>query len=320
MTLEVNKHMNNASRFKKVLAFEAVDRLPVMEWASWWDETILRWRQEGLPQSLKTNTDIMEYFGLDIHKQFWISAMGPSAPRPPAHGMGVLEEVCIDDYQKIKNSLYTMETFNPETIGMWAAKKAKGETAVWLTLDGFFWHPRKIMGIENHLYAFIDEPELMHMINTDLLEFNIMILDKFCQICVPDFITFAEDMSYNKGPMISKNLFDEFIAPYYSKIVPRLKEYGIEIIIDSDGNIHELIPWFENVGIQGFLPLERQAGVDINTLRKDHPKLQIIGGTLSPSYKALSVASSINVNSFFTFVILLPPSLSFNFSTVIFIG
>jgi len=147
-----------------------------------------------------------------------------------------------------------------------------------MTLEGFFWHPRQIMGIENHFYAFYDEPELMHMINTDLLEFNIWVLHEFCKICEPDFMTFAEDMSYNKGPMLSKELFDEFIAPYYRKIVKVLNEYGVEIIVDSDGDINELIPWFEEVGVTGFAPLERQAGVDVNQLREKHPKLKIIGG------------------------------------------
>ena len=35
-------------------------------------------------------------------------------------------------------------------------------------------------------------------------------------------MTFAEDMSYNHGPMLSKALFDEFLAPYYRRLVPRL--------------------------------------------------------------------------------------------------
>ena len=39
-----------------------------------------------------------------------------------------------------------------------------------------------------------------------------------------------------------------------------------------------MVPWFEAVGVDGFLPLERQAGIDIAELRRKHPRLLMIGG------------------------------------------
>jgi uroporphyrinogen-III decarboxylase len=38
-----------------------------------------------------------------------------------------------------------------------------------------------------------------------------------------------------------------------------------------------MIPWLEEAGIEGALPLERQAGVDVERLREMHPKFKIIG-------------------------------------------
>ena len=38
-----------------------------------------------------------------------------------------------------------------------------------------------------------------------------------------------------------------------------------------------MLPWFDSVGVRGFLPLERQAGVDINRLRDDQPAMGFIG-------------------------------------------
>ena len=76
--------------------------------------------------------------------------------------------------------------------------------------------------------------------------------------------------------MISKTLFDEFMAPYYKDIVEKLN--GIEIVLDTDGDITQLIPWFEELGITAFLPLERQAGVDLPQIRERHPRLRLIGG------------------------------------------
>ena len=70
----------------------------------------------------------------------------------------------------------------------------------------------------------------------------------------------AEDMSYNKGPMLSKPMFDEFLAPYYHEIIPPMRDRGIIPVVDTDGNVMEMIPWLEEVGVQGTTPLERRAG------------------------------------------------------------
>jgi hypothetical protein len=133
------------------------------------------------------------------------------------------------------------------------------------------------MGFEKLMFAFADQPELLHAINRDLLEFNFRLLDKILAVCVPTFLTIAEDMSYNHGPMISKRTFDDFVAPYYRQLVPRLLERDIMPFIDTDGDITLLVPWFAELGVDGFLPLERQAGVDGMRLRQRYPRLRMIG-------------------------------------------
>lgn len=51
----------------------------------------------------------------------------------------------------------------------------------------------------------------------------------------------------------------------------------MRVIVDSDGDITKPAAWFERAGIEGILPLERQAGVDMNVLRKLYPKQLYIG-------------------------------------------
>jgi len=94
---------------------------------------------------------------------------------------------------------------------------------------------------------------------------------------VPTFMTIAEDMSYNHGPMISKQTFDAFVAPYYRQLVPRLMERDIMPFVDTDGDVTLLVPWLEAVGVNGVLPLERQAKVDGLRLRKRYPRLRMVG-------------------------------------------
>jgi len=97
-------------------------------------------------------------------------------------------------------------------------------------------------------------------------------------VLTPDMVGFAEDMSYNHGPMLSRALFTEFLLPYYQKVLPRIKDHGVHVLIDSDGDITSMVPWMNEAGIEGVYPLERQAGVDLNRIRAQYPKFLMMGG------------------------------------------
>ena len=269
--------MNHVERFRAVMNFQPVDRLPRWEWAMWWDETIARWHGEGLPRQLRFSQvfDISQWFGLDPYQQFWFSTTDPTIEATQHHVEGIVAN--LDDYLRIRPQLFPNHSASIETMRGWAERQARGEAVVWATIEGFFWFPRTLMGFEKLMYAFADQPELLHRINRDLLEFNLRLLDQFLPLCVPTFMTIAEDMSYNHGPMISQRTFEAFIAPYYRELVPRLQERGIPLFVDTDGDVTKLIPWLEAVGARGVLPLERQARVDGMKLREKFPRFLLIG-------------------------------------------
>ena len=159
--------MTPRERFLSVLDFEKPDdRLPMVEWAAWWNQTLDRWKTEGLPQDI-TWDESLAHFGLDplVH----ISAVPRSAecPKPASHGAGIM----------------------------------------------------------------------------------------------------SDERSY-----------DEFISPYYQQLVPHIKAHGAKVLVDSDGDVTEMIPWLTEAGIDGVYPLERQAGVDIAVIRARYPRSLMMGG------------------------------------------
>jgi len=267
--------MNHVERFRAVMDFLPVDRLPRWEWAMWWDRTIARWRQEGLPAGLDGVFEIAEYFGLDPYQQFWFSTTDNTIDAVQHHVEGIVSN--MDDYLRLRPKFFPDHSQAIESMRPWADRQARGEAVVWITLEGYFWFPRTLMGFTKISLAMYDQPELIHQINRDLTDFNLRILDRVERVCVPTFATIAEDMSYNKGPMISRRHFDEFIAPYYRQIVPRLLDKNVIPIVDTDGDVTRLVPWLQGEGIRGVLPLERQAGVDGLALRAQFPRLCMVG-------------------------------------------
>ncbi len=125
--------------------------------------------------------------------------------------------------------------------------------------------------------AFHDEPELLHRINGRLADWMLRYLDEVDALGRIDFVTFAEDLSYNHGPMLSPKSFDSVLKPYYQRVIPALKRRGIRVVVDSDGDITRCAPWFAAAGVEGILPLERQAGVDIAVLQRNHPEMFFVG-------------------------------------------
>jgi len=267
--------MNHVERFRAALDFQPVDRLPQIEWATWWDKTIARWHGEGLPPTLTDPFEIGQYLGLDPLWQAWFGLWTEATPRPGGRGLGIVAD--MDDYRRVAPTLFPAPDTAVKVLIPWAAAQRSGQRVVWITLEGFFWFPRGLMNVEPHLLAFYDQPELMHRMNQDLADYYVRLLARLAKVCRPTFMTFAEDMSYNHGPMLSRKLFEEFLAPYYRQVVPLLKEMGTTVLVDTDGDVTALAPWLLDVGVEGILPLERQAGVDGLALRRSHPRLRIIG-------------------------------------------
>jgi len=256
---------------------EPGDRLPLIEWLWWWDVTKLRWESEGLPGGMDTE-ECQRYLGLDPHLAISADPRGPGTPAPAYHGAPIVTDEA--SYQAILHCLYQERSIEELLVKARALRERheRGDLSIRLALDGYFWYPRTLLGIEQHLYAFYDQPELLHRMNRDVTLFHKRTLEAVLTVLEPDMIGITEDMSYNNGPMLSAECFDEFVKPYYKQIVPLIKERGIPVLVDSDGQVESMVPWLQDAGIDGIYPLEHQAGVDIPRIRARHPRFLMMGG------------------------------------------
>ncbi len=271
--------MTASERFVNLLSGREVDRLPVIEWAPWWKMTVERWLRDGLPGSAATSVaSLQEYYGLDRCLQTSVKNKTKSTPRPPERGHGIMEDE--DDYiKRIRPTLFpdVRSVVTEERIELLHRQRDDKNTLHFFTAEGAFWYPRTLFGIENHLYSFYDHPELYLKICDELADWLIELIRYLFPRFRFDFMSFAEDMSYNNGPMISHSLFDEFLAPFYRKVIPVIHEYGVPVFIDSDGDITMALDWYAEVGADGMFPLERQAGVDVSVYLDKAPSMAFLG-------------------------------------------
>ncbi|MDR1094117.1 MAG: hypothetical protein LBL66_08230 [Clostridiales bacterium] len=273
--------MAAGERWRAVVAGKPVDRLPVVEWAPWWGLTLDRWYGEGLKAGWQggggAGLEIQRHFGLDGCVQSYFNPETAATLAAPSHGAGVLKTEA--EYENIRKTLFRdpATCLSKERFEWLKKTRAEGDVIHWFTVEGFFWHPRDLLGIEAHLFSFYDEPALLRRICGDHLQWLKRVIEFVGNTFQFDFMSFAEDMSYNNGPMLSKELFDEFLAPYYGQIIPLIQKAGIPVFIDSDGNVEKAVDWYAGAGADGIFPLERQAGVDVGLYIDKHPEITYLG-------------------------------------------
>ena len=75
--------------------FQPVDRLPVWEWAMWWEKTVICWHGEGLPRELKHSQvfEIAQYLGLDPYQQFSFSTTQATIEATQHHTEGMVSNL-----------------------------------------------------------------------------------------------------------------------------------------------------------------------------------------------------------------------------------
>ena len=145
--------------------------------------------------------------------------------------------------------------------------------------SGFFSILREMMGLETTLINFYDDPKLIIEMLEFFTDYYIKLNSKVVSKVEVDYMYIWEDMSYKNGPLISPELFRKFILPYYKKFTSAMSNYGVKnFFVDTDGNCEKLIPLFIEGGVTGLLPFEINAGMDIEKIRAQYPKLIIMGG------------------------------------------
>ena len=187
-----------------------------------------------------------------------------------------------DDFLDYKERVSTDFEKRMETDWVKTARQARSEGQLIMLCgrsNGFFWFPRKMMGLERFLMTIYDDPVLLNDMLDFILDTTISFWEYILEKVEVDFVLINEDMAFKGGPLLSLDSFRELLEPRYVKLTDFLKKYKIKnIFVDSDGDMTSLIPLLLNSGISGILPFEVTGSMDLIKIRKDYPGLQIAGG------------------------------------------
>jgi uroporphyrinogen decarboxylase len=120
------------------------------------------------------------------------------------------------------------------------------------------------MGMENLLMAFVTEPELVNGLVDLSVEINIEMAKEVAK-CGADFVFTGDDYAAAERPLISPDMFREFLLPGL-----KFKEAGLLVIKHTDGNILPILDMILESGIDCLDPIDPIAGLDIGEFKKKY--------------------------------------------------
>ena len=301
--------MTESERFLRYLRGQAVDRVPLME-MGYWEETIERWRHEGLPPWVTGDRHVEDYLRLDqSFNRHWL----PIETRLfPHFETQVLDETESEWTIRDESGVVLRQHKRNKTIPQYIRFPVESEAdydAIRPRLDGrdpgrypadfdddlqwrrqrgeiigvhfqsLFGFPRGLMGLENYCLAFYDQPHLVRRMIADRVQFARDVLARLLAARALDFVQVWEDMAFKTAPLISPQLVREFMLPAYEELVDLLRRGGVRLImVDCDGRVNDLLPIFRAAGMDGVHPCEVAAGADPATLRSIWPGCALMGG------------------------------------------
>lgn len=152
----------------------------------------------------------------------------------------------------------------------------KGKRATFILGRDVWTGSYMLRNMENLLVDLLTEPKMVHDIVRMQVEYYKVVHQRAIEIGV-DIIHLGDDYAYHSGPLMSPELFEEFLAPGLKEVVQHVKNCGGYCMKHTDGNIKKIIQLIVDSGIDGLGPLEPEASMVLADVKAQFPQLTVMG-------------------------------------------
>ncbi len=305
--------MNPRERFRRIMRFEPVDRIPLWDAEGITEQAVRRWCAEGLLPGYEiadyVGFDPVERAGLDTaplptfvprtiqEDQTWkttidiygftVRTRREQAVAPTVYYYTRGSMLTREDWQAMKRRYDPHDlrrlprSWSPELIEHW--RTCPNPVGLWLE-----WGPGRaikngyMLGLERFLEMLSDDPAFVHDIFAFWADFAIELSRPIVEQAPVDFVWISEDgMAYKTSTVISPAMYRELWHPYVRRVTDYYRANGIEVIgYYTSGNIEPLLPSLLDAGINLVGPLECAAGMDAAALRRRYGRSVLMIGNI----------------------------------------
>ena len=305
--------MTPRERFRKIMSFEPVDRIPIWDLEGITEGAVRQWCTEGFPAGMHAPT----YFGFDPVERVPID----TSPIPSFFPRVVEEDeefiTTIDPFgftvktlkkRAVPPTVYYYVRGSVETREDWERMKERYDPSDIRRLPKYWgkevlqhyqdvehpvilqivWGPGRgpkngyTLGLEQFLAVLKDDPDFVHDIFSFWSGFLLELLKELFEKGSVDLVWFSEDgLAYKNSTLVSPEMYREFWQPHLKPVIEFIRAHGTDVVgFYTSGNIAPLIPAFLETGFNTFGPLEVAADMDALKLREEYGKDILLMGNI----------------------------------------
>ncbi len=175
------------------------------------------------------------------------------------HGMPAIVEPAAADYKAARNYDMVSRLAPSDFNGLARVIERLGhDRAHCLNINGPFQEAWNVTGgMDRLMLSFLEAPDYAHEVLRKVTDFNCAVMTEAAALGV-DFFMVDGDLCGNDFPLMSRDHFLEFIAPYKREMVEHAHALGRPIVKHSDGRVWALLDDLIGIGFDGFHPVQPQ--------------------------------------------------------------
>ena len=146
----------------------------------------------------------------------------------------------------------------------------------------FYHHIMDLFGMENYMVYMYSNPELVHAVTDRVCTFFYEANERFFDAAgdLVDGYFFGNDFGTQRDLIISPELFDQFVLPWFRRFTDQAHQRNYQVILHSCGSIYKIIDRLIDAGVDCLHPLQARAtNMDAAILARDFKgRIAFLGG------------------------------------------
>jgi len=244
-----------------------------------------RWWGEGLVEQYGKQLQAFERFPEDV-AMLWIQPLEVNKMNLSwkIQTAGAYDSVCvIDEWSKLDEFIEKMPA--PENDPQFErlfqeANRFRAHDRyllfAWWRL--FFERPWALRGMQNLMIDYFEAPDQIHRLHTVLADLYVRYLQCAVRELKPDGFFASDDLGHQTQPMMSPQIFEELIKPYYCRLGTWLKANNLHWWLHSCGNNTPLLPSLITAGVNVFHPVQKGTMDEVRVAKKFAGQISFLVG------------------------------------------
>lgn len=162
------------------------------------------------------------------------------------------------------------------------AQKHKNQYAILGGDWSAFWHDAiDLLGMENLLIKMCTEPDLVGLLLEKITSYYLAVNRRIFEAANDEIDIFfiGNDFGGQTGPLMSPEMFEQFIFPHLKQLVEVGHNFGLKVQMHCCGGVYELIPLMIKTGLDALHALQPDCnGMDLPRLKSEFGGKLILNG------------------------------------------